>query len=88
MDIDMLKVDIPCNDMFPNEVVVHLGMLCLSKVDATKIAIVDQDSLKLDGFTCNHNRAPVFGLCARKCDGRLLLATLGDVSTSEREGES
>ena len=30
IDIDMLKVDIPNNDKFPDEVVVHLDVLCPS----------------------------------------------------------
>ena len=39
-------------------------------------------------FTCNHRRALVLGLYARKSDGWLLLATPGDGSTFEGEDET
>ena len=39
------------------------------------------------GFTCNHCRTPVFRLCARKRDGRLLLATPGYCSDAEGENK-
>ena len=47
-----------------------------------------QYPLELYGFICCHRRAPVFGLCARKSDGWLLLATPGDGSTSEGEDKT
>ena len=49
---DMSKVDIPCDDPIPNEVVVHLNVLCPSmeyrvpsQGDAAKIVLVDQNSI-------------------------------------------
>ena len=46
---DMSKVDIPCDDPIPNEVVVHLDVLCpsmedkvSSKMYTTEIVVVDQ----------------------------------------------
>ena len=54
---DMSKIDIPYNDPFPNEVVVHLNVLCLSieygvssQVKAAKIDALDQKRF-VDGDT-------------------------------------
>ena len=52
---DMSKIDIPYNDPFPNEVVVHLNVLCLSvedmvssKMDTSEIVAAEQDWI-IDG---------------------------------------
>ena len=46
---DMLRVDIPCNDMSRDEVAVHLNVLCpsmedgvSSKMDIVEIVVVEQ----------------------------------------------
>ena len=39
------------------------------------------------GFTGSHDHAPVFGLCARKCNSRLFFATPRDDSTFEGENK-
>ena len=75
--LDVLKVDIPRNDMFLDKVVVHLDMLCLSmedqvlsKMDIVEIGLLMETSIFQNpferfGFTCSHDRAPIFSLYAQ-----------------------
>ena len=71
----------------------------LSKMDTAEIVAVEQVWI-FDGdvqilkyplepydFTCSHNCAPVFGLCARKCDNRLLCAAPRYCSAAEGENK-
>ena len=58
-----------------------------SKMDTTDIVAIEQDwivdgdvqilkyPLEPYGFICSHHRAPLFGLCARKSNNRLLFTT-------------
>ena len=69
-----------------------------SKMDTTEIVAVEQVWI-VDGdvqilvkyplepydFTCSHNCAPVFGLCALKCDNRLLFAAPRYCSTAREK---